>query len=58
MTQQQEKEKAIIQTIIAIRNRLKLMSVATQLEIKTLIDTHQITAHDLIDMCVEMNYRS
>lgn len=52
-----ERNKAITQVVIALRNRMSLMSKKTKEEIKQLIDTHQITAHDLIDMAVEMAYR-
>ena len=52
-----ERNKAIIQVVIALRNRLKLVSKASREEVEQLIDTHQITAHDLIDMAVEMAYR-
>jgi hypothetical protein len=57
MTQQQEKEKATITIISAIRNRMKLMSEKTCNEIKELITVHNISATDIIDMCTELNYK-
>jgi hypothetical protein len=51
-----ERNKAIITIVISIRNRMKLMSVQSREEIANLIKEHDITAQEIVDMCVEMNF--
>jgi hypothetical protein len=51
-----ERNKAILKVIISIRNRMALMSQKTQEEIANTIKEHNITAQEIIDMCVEMNF--
>lgn len=52
-----ERNKAIVQVVIALRNRMSLMSQKTKQEIEQLITQYSISAQDLVDMAVEMAYR-
>lgn len=53
MTQQQEKEKACIQIIMGIRNRMKLMHKQTCEDLIKLSKTHNVTVEDLITLLRE-----